>query len=99
MVAFGWTMVAQVWAAALVLIAVVFWLVTEDDPALEAELALITTEAAWQLRLVARHVRHGWAVTGADTPPAWLEDWLRAVDEVCDPCSGIDVPAEAALSG
>jgi len=36
MVAFGWTMVAQVWAIALVVIAIVFWLVTEDDPALKA---------------------------------------------------------------
>jgi NNP family nitrate/nitrite transporter-like MFS transporter len=36
MVAFGWTMVAQVWAAALVVIAIVFWLTTDDDPALKA---------------------------------------------------------------
>ncbi|RIK85042.1 MAG: MFS transporter [Hyphomicrobiales bacterium] len=34
MVAFGWTAVAQVWAAALVVMAVVFWFTTEDDPEL-----------------------------------------------------------------
>ena len=32
LVAFGWQMVAQVWAAVLVVIAVLFWLITEDDP-------------------------------------------------------------------
>lgn len=36
MVAFGWTMVAQVWAAALVITALVFWFTTADDPALVA---------------------------------------------------------------
>lgn len=32
LVAFGWTVVAQVWAAALVVMAIIFWLTTEDDP-------------------------------------------------------------------
>jgi len=32
MVAFGWTSVAQVWAGVLVLMAIVFWFTTEDDP-------------------------------------------------------------------
>ncbi|HEY7646050.1 MAG TPA: nitrate/nitrite transporter, partial [Hyphomicrobiales bacterium] len=36
MVAFGWTMVAQVWAIALVVTAVLFWLTTDDDPDLKA---------------------------------------------------------------
>ncbi len=35
MVAFGWQMVAQVWAAALVVMAAVFWFTTEDDPVLK----------------------------------------------------------------
>jgi len=34
MVAFGWVAVAQLWAAALVVMAIVFWFTTEDDPAL-----------------------------------------------------------------
>ncbi len=36
MVAFGWTVVAQVWAAILVITAILFWLTTEDDPDLKA---------------------------------------------------------------
>jgi NNP family nitrate/nitrite transporter-like MFS transporter len=32
MVAYGWEAVAKVWAAALVVIALLFWLVTKDDP-------------------------------------------------------------------
>lgn len=36
MVAFGWTMVAQVWAGVLVLTAIIFWFTTEDDPAHQA---------------------------------------------------------------
>ena len=39
MVAFGWNAVAQVWAAALVVTAVVFWFTTEDDPDLKARRA------------------------------------------------------------
>ena len=35
MVAFGWQMVAQVWAAALVVMAAVFWFTTDDDPVLK----------------------------------------------------------------
>ncbi|MEW5704656.1 MAG: MFS transporter [Pseudomonadota bacterium] len=35
MVAFGWPMVAQIWGAALVLMAVVFWFTTDDDPELK----------------------------------------------------------------
>ena len=35
LVAFGWTVVAQVWAAALVVTAIVFWFTTEDDPDLK----------------------------------------------------------------
>jgi NNP family nitrate/nitrite transporter-like MFS transporter len=37
MVAFGWTAVAQVWAIALVIMAVVFWFTTQDDPVLAAQ--------------------------------------------------------------
>ncbi|MEO1169523.1 MAG: MFS transporter, partial [Pseudomonadota bacterium] len=32
LVAFGWTMVAQVWALVLAVTAIIFWLTTEDDP-------------------------------------------------------------------
>ncbi len=33
MVAYGWEAVAKMWAGALVVVAIVFWLVTKDDPA------------------------------------------------------------------
>ncbi len=36
MVAYGWTMVAEIWAAALVVIAILFWLTTKDDPEYQA---------------------------------------------------------------
>src|SRR5690606_9698518 len=42
MVAFGWQMVAQIWAGVLVLMAVVFWLTTEDDPSLRERRATRT---------------------------------------------------------
>jgi NNP family nitrate/nitrite transporter-like MFS transporter len=34
MVALGWTAVAQIWATALAIMAVIFWLLTKDDPVL-----------------------------------------------------------------
>jgi NNP family nitrate/nitrite transporter-like MFS transporter len=34
LVAYGWTAVAQVWAAGLAIMAIVFWLTTKDDPVL-----------------------------------------------------------------
>ena len=36
MVAYGWEAVAKVWAGALVVVALIFWLVTKDDPSLVA---------------------------------------------------------------
>ena len=36
MVAYGWQTVAQIWAGALVVMAVIFWFTTSDDPALVA---------------------------------------------------------------
>ncbi|CAK0749635.1 putative nitrate/nitrite antiporter NarK1 [uncultured Gammaproteobacteria bacterium] len=34
MVAYGWHMVAQVWAAAIFMMAIIFWICTKDDPVL-----------------------------------------------------------------
>lgn len=39
MVAFGWTAVAQIWAAALVVMAIGYWFTTSDDPVLRARRA------------------------------------------------------------
>ena len=38
MAAFGWRAVAQIWAVALALIAVIFWFIAEDDPVLRSRL-------------------------------------------------------------
>lgn len=38
MVAFGWHAVAQIWAASLVIMAIIFWFVTDDDPVLKLRL-------------------------------------------------------------
>ncbi len=35
MVAYGWTTVAQIWAVALLIMAVIFWFTTEDDPVIQ----------------------------------------------------------------
>ncbi|WP_137180664.1 MFS transporter [Roseomonas sp. AR75] len=39
MVAFGWELVAQIWAAGLLVMAIVFWFGTKDDPSLAARRA------------------------------------------------------------
>jgi len=48
LVAFGWQSVAQIWAAALAITAVLFWLTTQDDPVLvERRRAGIKAKSAW----------------------------------------------------
>ena len=48
LVAFGWQMVAEIWAAGLVLMAAVFFITTKDDPVLAERRRLgITPRSAW----------------------------------------------------
>ncbi|MFG1281686.1 nitrate/nitrite transporter [Xanthobacter autotrophicus] len=48
LVAYGWQMVAQVWAAALVVMAIVFFLTTKDDPVLVERRRLgVRPKSAW----------------------------------------------------
>lgn len=48
LVAYGWQTVAQVWAAGLVVMAVIFWLTTADDPVLvERRQKGIRPKSAW----------------------------------------------------
>src|SRR5690606_31374758 len=48
LVAFGWTTVAQVWAAVLLAMAVVFWFTTDDDPVIEERRASgVKAPSAW----------------------------------------------------
>ena len=39
LVAYGWQMVAVVWATALTVMAIIFWLFTDDDPEIKARRA------------------------------------------------------------
>lgn len=48
LVAFGWQTVAQIWAAGLALMAVVFWFATADDPAtVERRRSTVRPKSAW----------------------------------------------------
>jgi NNP family nitrate/nitrite transporter-like MFS transporter len=48
LVAFGWQMVAQIWAAGLALMAVVFWFTTGDDPvAVERRRSAVPPKSVW----------------------------------------------------
>ncbi|TPJ27270.1 MFS transporter [Mesorhizobium sp. B2-7-2] len=48
LVAFGWQAVAQVWAAALVVMAAIFWFTTADDPVIvERRRSGIKPQSAW----------------------------------------------------
>ncbi|HEY0420996.1 MAG TPA: MFS transporter, partial [Acetobacteraceae bacterium] len=64
MVAFGWPIVAQLWAAALLVVAVAFWFTTSDDPvtlarrsgqvqglSLKAQLAPLADARVWRFSL------------------------------------------------
>ena len=42
MVAYGWHMVAQIWAIALVVMAALFWILTKDEPQIQAQKAART---------------------------------------------------------
>ena len=46
MVAYGWEMVAQIWAISLLLMALIFWFLSKDEPDLVARLWRATQEAA-----------------------------------------------------
>ncbi|TAH37535.1 MAG: NarK/NasA family nitrate transporter [Alphaproteobacteria bacterium] len=49
MVSYGWHMVAQVWATALVVMAVLFWFLTKDEPQIQAQKASKTVpKSMWE---------------------------------------------------
>ncbi len=48
LVAYGWQTVAEVWAAALVIMAIIFWFTTEDDPVtVERRRSGVKAKSAW----------------------------------------------------
>lgn len=87
LVAFGWTMVAQVWAAALLVVAALFWFTTKDDPVLvsrrrageKARGALLELEPLKKLQ-VWRFALYYFFVFGAFVALAlWLPRYLVGV--------------------
>ncbi|QKO22065.1 HD-GYP domain-containing protein [Rhodoferax sp. BAB1] len=50
------------------------------DQHLQAELTLLASEAAWQLRALARQVRRHWRTEADDATEQKLHDWLASVD-------------------
>ena len=50
------------------------------DPHLQAELTLLASEAAWQLRALARQVRRQWRSEADDASEQKLHEWLSNVD-------------------
>ena len=68
------------------------------DEAVATELTLLTHEAAWQLRALARQTRRRWRAVATERFPAVLQEWLDQVDAVAARVSGIaatDGAAEA----
>ncbi len=98
LVAFGWEAVAQVWALALLVMAVTFWLVSEDDPELRARRERVGTEYRGILRIVEplQHVQvwrfsiYYFFVFGAFVALAlWLPRYLVSVYELDLKTAGI----------
>lgn len=50
------------------------------DESVQAELTLLTREASWQLRALARETRRRWREQREDDFPATLRAWLDDVD-------------------
>lgn len=50
------------------------------DSYLQAELTLLASEAAWQLRAIARRVRRHWSTEADDASEQKLHEWLTSVD-------------------
>ena len=50
------------------------------DDAVQIEMTLMTHEAAWQLRTMARQARRRWAAQAEESFPPMLDKWLHQVD-------------------
>ena len=97
LVAYGWTTVAQVWAAALLVMAVIFWFTTEDDPALKQrrargekprstllELEPLKNQQVWRFALYYFFVFGGFVALAL-----WLPRYLIGVYDVDIKTAGI----------
>ena len=59
------------------------------DEAVSTELTLLTHEAGWQLRALARQTRRRWRAVSAEQFPTVLQRWLDEVDAVASRISGV----------
>lgn len=59
------------------------------DDAVSTELTLLTHEAAWQLRALARQTRRRWRVVAPEQFPSVLQLWLDKVDAIASRVSGV----------
>ena len=59
------------------------------DDAVSIELTLLTHEAAWQLRALARQTRQRWRMLAPERFPTVLQLWLDKVDAVASRVSGV----------
>jgi len=97
LVAFGWTVVAQVWAVALAVMAVIFWFTTRDDPALVARRASGRRPEATRLHLAPLAKQQVWRfslyyffVFGAFVALAlWLPRYLIGVYDLDIETAGV----------
>ena len=97
LVAYGWNTVAHVWAAALLVMAVIFWFTTEDDPALKErrargekprstllELEPLKNQQVWRFALYYFFVFGGFVALAL-----WLPRYLIGVYELDIKTAGI----------
>ncbi len=66
------------------------------DDALQREMTLLTREAGWQLRTLARQTRRRWNAGPGENFPDSLQTWLDNVDTVVAGISGSEIADEPA---
>jgi len=67
------------------------------DDALQREMTLLTREAGWQLRTLARQTRRRWKAEPGENFPGSLQAWLDGADAVVARIEGIETTHEPAV--
>ena len=65
------------------------------DDALQREMTLLTREAGWQLRTLARQTRRRWKAEPGENFPDSLQSWLDGVDAVVNSIAGLETVGTA----
>lgn len=60
------------------------------DDKLQREMSLLTREAGWQLRTLARQTRRRWKIGPGENYPQSLQDWLHTVDTLVTHIAGVE---------